>query len=52
MLITYYYPNNILFNRKNTFSKISTKHNLIQYNHFLAKVLVFYQTHNFQQNAF
>jgi hypothetical protein len=36
------YPNNILFNRKNTLSKIPTKYNFIQYNHFLAKVSVFY----------
>ena len=44
-------PNNILFNRKNVLCKVPTKHNFIQYNHFLPKVLIFYQTHYFQQNA-
>ena len=31
------YPNNILFNKNNIFSKISIKHNSSQHNHFLKK---------------
>jgi hypothetical protein len=31
------YPNNILFNRNNIFSKIPIKHNSSQHNHFLEK---------------
>ena len=46
------YLYNILFNRKKAFSKISTKHNFIQHNHFLSKVSIFYQMHYFRQNVF
>ena len=46
------YPNNILFNSKSAFSKIPTKHNSFQYNHFLEIISVFYQTYYFQQNTF
>ena len=46
------YHNNKLFNKKNAFFKISTKHNCFKHNHFLEIILVFYQTHYFQQNAF
>ena len=31
------YPNNILFNKNNIFSKIPIKHNSSQHNHFLKK---------------
>ena len=46
------YPNNILFNKKNVFSKILTKHICFRHNHFLEIILLFYQMHYFQQNAF
>ena len=46
------YSNNLLFNKKNAFSKIPTKHNSFQHNHFLEIISVFYQTHYFQQNVF
>ena len=36
------YPNNILFNKENAFSKILTKYNYFQYNHFLKIISIFY----------